>query len=298
MATFQTFDPPSFEAWLAKQNIARTVLYIQQHHTWSPSYKHFNGSNHLELQKGMQNFHKNVNGWQDIGQHLTIFPDGKIVTGRSMEVSPACIFGANANAVCIENVGNFDTGGDDMTAEQKESIVRVTAALCKRFNIPVNTDRIVYHHWFDLSTGKRTDGAGITKTCPGTNFFGGNSVEAARANLIAEVSNRLKPKAENTEPEKFKPTPIRYGVVVSDSTAVRNNPSKNGVKMNTVFVGAIMRIYEERNGWLRVSASRQEWVDGASVEHISEPDSLSAPYFDSGLSVWDEPFFYKDSLPK
>ncbi len=139
---FILFTVEEFDQWLQESRFNRVVKVIQNHHTYQPGYAHFNGSNHLELQKGMQNFHKNVNGWQDIGQHLTIFPDGKIVTGRSMEVSPACIFGANANAVCIENVGNFDTGGDDMTAEQKESIVRVTAALCKRFNIPVNTGHV------------------------------------------------------------------------------------------------------------------------------------------------------------
>lgn len=196
---FLILEPEAFEGWLQNQTVARTVLYIQQHHTWSPSYKQFIGSNHLALQKGMRNFHKNQNGWQDIGQHFTIFPDGKIVTGRSLEVSPACIFGANKNAICIENLGNFDIGGDEMTPEQRAAIIRVTAALCKRFNIPVNTDRIVYHHWFDLSTGERTDGAGTTKTCPGTNFFGGNTVEAARLNLIPEVLNYLKP-VEVVEP--------------------------------------------------------------------------------------------------
>ena len=33
------------------------------------------------------------NQWADIGQHFAIFPDGEIVTGRSMETSPACIRG-------------------------------------------------------------------------------------------------------------------------------------------------------------------------------------------------------------
>jgi hypothetical protein len=39
---------------------------------------------------------------------------------------------------------------------------------------------VLYHHWFDLDSGLRLDwgsgGAGKTKTCPGTNFFGGNTV--------------------------------------------------------------------------------------------------------------------------
>jgi hypothetical protein len=43
-----------------------------------------------------------------------------------------------------------------------------------------------YHHWYDLNTGKRIakEGTGSTKTCPGTNFFGGNTVEAFKTGLL------------------------------------------------------------------------------------------------------------------
>jgi hypothetical protein len=67
----------------------------------------------------MKNHHVNNNGWADIGQHFSIFPDGKICTGRNLESTPACIYGRNANAICIENVGYFDTGKDTMTTAQK-----------------------------------------------------------------------------------------------------------------------------------------------------------------------------------
>ena len=68
---FTLLSPLEFETWIGQQAVARTVLYIQEHHTWSPSYVHFTNDNHFELQRGMQNFHKNVNGWMDIGQHFT-----------------------------------------------------------------------------------------------------------------------------------------------------------------------------------------------------------------------------------
>jgi predicted component of type VI protein secretion system len=63
-----------------------------------------------------------------------------------------------------------------MLAKQRETIIQMTAILCRRFNIPVNTQSIVYHHWFNLSTGQRNDGSSNNKSCPGTNFFGGNKV--------------------------------------------------------------------------------------------------------------------------
>jgi len=37
-----------FSSWIQFQRIARTILTVQQRHTWSPNYTHFNGSNYFE----------------------------------------------------------------------------------------------------------------------------------------------------------------------------------------------------------------------------------------------------------
>lgn len=121
-------------------------------------------------------------GFSQIAQHFTIFPDGKIVTGRSLEDVPAGIKGANAHGVCIENLGNFDV--TEMTAEQKNTVICLTKLLLKKFNLIPSTSTVVYHHWYDLDTGVRTNGTGNTKTCPGAKFFGGNTVESCQKNLI------------------------------------------------------------------------------------------------------------------
>lgn len=253
-----------FESWITKQNVARTVLYVQEHHTWSPNYVHFTGDNHFDLQKGMQNYHKNVNGWLDIGQHFSIFPDGKIVTGRSMELSPACIFGFNSHSICIENVGNFDADGDTMSPEQAESIICVTAALCKRFRIPVSSDRIVYHHWFDLRTGARTNGSGMTKTCPGTTFFGGNKVNDAVRNFLPLVQKVVK--GEPLPPMTVKI--LKYGYVTADWLNIRNKPTVRGSRINSTPFGSVLRVYEIESGWCRISAAKQEWVSGRYVRDV------------------------------
>ena len=67
----------------------------------------------------MKNHHVNHNGWRDIEQYFSIFPDGTILTGRSLEQSPAYIIRQNANSICMKNVRNFDIGGDNMTLAQK-----------------------------------------------------------------------------------------------------------------------------------------------------------------------------------
>ena len=183
-----------FKNYITSLNVSRKIKLIQMHHTYSPGYAQFKGDNHLELQKGMKNYHINTNGWNDIGQHFTIFPDGKIVTGRSMESNPAGVRGANTGAICIECLGNFDKGGDTMTAEQKNAIVGVVKILCDVFKLDVSYN-VVYHAWYTASGHDLGDyyKGHSAKTCPGTNFFGGNGLTAFMNNFVPLVENYGKP---------------------------------------------------------------------------------------------------------
>ena len=262
---FTLMDVQEFEQWIKTQNIARTILFLQMHHTYNPAYIHFTGDNHFEKQLRMKEYHTVNNGWQDIGQHFTIFPDGKIVTGRSLELPSACIYKWNANALCIENFGNFDKGKDRMTAAQKDAIVKVTAALSKRFNIPINTHRIIYHHWFDLRNGNRTNGGIYSKSCPGTAFFGGNSVEDCQTNFLPLVRSA----AGSILPDGNLPsTLLKYGTVTASNLNIRKGPSTSFAKTGKTTRGAILRIYEEKNNWYRISNTKQEWVYSNYVRDV------------------------------
>ena len=183
-----------FKTYLSSLKVTRKVKLIQLHHTWSPNYSHFNGSNHLSLQKNMKTYHTKTNGWSDIGQHFTIFPDGKICTGRNINSSPAGIYGANTGAICIECLGNFDKGGDAMTEEQKNAIVAVTKMLLDKCKLTAE-DGVTYHAWWASGGGNLgTYVAGKSqKTCPGTNFFGGNTKVSYVKNLMPLIENYGKP---------------------------------------------------------------------------------------------------------
>lgn len=257
---FNKMTMDEFCNWIAKFKIARTVLFVQEHHTYSPNYSLFKGDNHFELQRGMKNYHVNSNGWADIGQHFTIFPDGTVLTGRSLEQSPACILGNNANAICIENLGNFDMGADKMNDAQAKAIIAITAALCKKFNLAINTNSIVYHHWFNLSTGERNNGTKNNKSCPGTNFFGGNKVEDCQKNFIPKVKAMIDGKIEVENPDV-----IRFVQVTAGSLNIRTKPIASAAiapDRTPALLGSILRVYEEKNGWLRISSSAQNWVSG------------------------------------
>ncbi|WP_341224717.1 SH3 domain-containing protein [uncultured Arcticibacterium sp.] len=263
---FTKMDISEFENWIANFRVGRTVIYLQQHHTVAPSYQHFNGSNHFQLQRNMRDYHVGSNGWLDIGQHFSIFPDGDILTGRSLELTPACIYGNNSGAICIENVGFFDNGVDSMNQAQSEAIVRATAAICKKFSIPASTDNVVYHHWFNLSTGSRHNGDGLNKSCPGTAFFGGNKVEDCENNFLPLVRNAMTGGV-------IAPIPVllKYATVTASALNVRVLPTSSSSKASdreALVLGSVLRVYEEQNNWYRISSSQQHWVSARYTDDV------------------------------
>lgn len=264
---FKKIEVHEFEDWISNINVGRTVMKIQQHHTYIPSYVHFNGNNHFERQLAMKNYHIHQNGWQDIGQHFTIFPDGKILTGRSLEKSPACITNQNANSICIENFGNFDLNGDVMTDAQKETIIAVTAALCKKFNLSVNSNSIVYHHWFRLDNGFRNNGTGNNKSCPGTNFFGGNKVSDFNQHFVPFVAAKLNGHSKKTDGTSI----IKYVSVTASLLNIRTGPTATSAKVKdrpNIEIGGILRVYEEQDNWYKISNSLEHWVSGRYTNEV------------------------------
>lgn len=197
-----------FKSYMEKLSVTRKINIVQLHHTYSPAYKEFNGKNHIELQQGMKNYHVRTRNCTDIAQTFTIFPDGKICTGRDINVAPAGVYGANSNGICIECVGNFDKNGDTMTEAQKNAIVGVTKILLDKFGLNAKTG-ITYHAWWTSGgTSLGTYIAGRSaKTCPGTNFFGGNTRAAYEKNLMPLIESYGK---KNTTPMIETPNDITW----------------------------------------------------------------------------------------
>ncbi|MEM9686514.1 MAG: N-acetylmuramoyl-L-alanine amidase [Bacteroidota bacterium] len=187
---FILMDTATFTEWLNDQKIGRKIKRIQNHHTWKPDYSNFRGDNHFNLLKGMRNSHLK-RGFSDIAQNITTFPDGTLAVCRPLSRTPAGIKGANSGGICIEHVGNFDEGKDQMTEAHKTTILYLNALFCSKFGLEPNADSIVYHHWWDLKTARRKNGEGSTKSCPGTGFFGGNKVGDALNNFIPEIKTFL-----------------------------------------------------------------------------------------------------------
>ncbi|MGV3503923.1 MAG: SH3 domain-containing protein [Adhaeribacter sp.] len=272
-SVFRIFDFPAFLHYLRATTFLRRITVIQNHHTWKPNYTHFNFHNpkYLVWLESMRNDHMQNRHWSDIGQNLTLFPDGMIGLCRSLDLTPAGIFGANAGAICLEHFGNFDEGGDQMSLEQRQAIIQVNAALCLKFNLQPQTHQVVYHHWYD-TRGKRFSQADIDsgrvlrnkqqKTCPGTNFFAspqtgkGNTILSAKANFYPLIAQEMARQQGLTGPFI---QPVSRRVLVH-SLNVRAGRGTGYHVIRCIPKGLQVQVYETEGGWCRVSLNAEEWV--------------------------------------
>ncbi len=130
-------------------------MELHVHHTWKPDHSNWRQRpNAQHWQNSIRSYHVNTLGWADIGQHVTLTPDGKFITGRSFSKQPASIKGYNSInggiPFMVEMLGNFDIGNDKFEGAQKASMLKLAK-------------------WFD-DRGKniRFHRENASKTCPGT----------------------------------------------------------------------------------------------------------------------------------
>jgi hypothetical protein len=77
-----------------------------------------------------------------------------------------------------------------MTDAQKNAIVGAVKILLDKFNLSAE-DGVTYHAWWSSDgrpLGDYVKGHSV-KTCPGTNFFGGNSLTSYERNLMPLIKN-------------------------------------------------------------------------------------------------------------
>jgi hypothetical protein len=265
MSTFKLLTHQEFENWLNNQSVSRIIKLVQNHHTFIPNKTHFKGNNHLALQLGMERSHLE-RGFSQIAQHFTTFPDGQIMTGRSLNDVPAGIKGANNNGICIEHLGNFDLGGDVMTNEHKETIILINSLILKKFNLTPSENTIVYHHWYDLNSGKQVEeGKGSTKSCPGSNFFTGNTKVSFNSSFLPLIKERISHLNDvNTSETKS----ILIGRVIVNTLNVRSGPGVSNSIVDKIIKGTEVHVFNETNGWSAIDSLNTRWIKSEFIEKI------------------------------
>lgn len=263
LAQFHIYSPGDFKQYLLNTGFSREIKFIQNHHTFRPDYSSLTPSRgEMFWLESMRNAHINERKWRDIGQNITTFPSGNIALCRPIDQAPAGIFGANTGAICIEHFGFFDIGKDTMTELHKQSIIILNALLCIKFNLQPVKSQVVYHHWFD-TTGKRFPEDKVNqnrvgteqKTCPGTAFFGGNTIISAELNFYPLIVLKI------AELRNEAPVPAANKKVNTAVLNVRSGPGKSFKVIRTIARDTAVSIFLERtDGWSKISNTAEEWV--------------------------------------
>ena len=248
---FDTID--EFANWLNKESVSRKISRLQVHHmslpnynTWESTDKKVYGSNReLGRTNSLNTYSKTTWNSPDksghyIAQHLNIFPNGKITTGRDLNSKPIGIKGWNDEAICVEIYGDFDSKQDIMTTAQKESVIAVYGLLCKKFNLTPSVNTIRPHCWFTSSgtyLGNYQNGKSA-KSCPGTNFMSiGNTKTAFVDKFYRSIKNYMKNKDlfENTSPSAPKKKMVKN--ISKESINIRSSANWNGKIVDTLNSG-------------------------------------------------------------
>jgi N-acetylmuramoyl-L-alanine amidase len=104
-----------------------TPKAIAIHHTSAPTARQFNGPSTI---RGIQTYHMDHNGWDDIGYHYLIAPDGTIFAGRPENSIGAHVANHNTGNVGVCLIGDFEHG-ERVSVAQRAALVELLRNLCK-----------------------------------------------------------------------------------------------------------------------------------------------------------------------
>ncbi len=192
---FHSVSIAEFNRFVKDFKFTRRVTEVHVHHTWRPTKKNYNGHDTI---LGMWRYHTQTCGWSDIGQHVTIAPDGKIWLCRNFNWSPASAKGFNGNnsagPFMIEIIGDFDHGREALAGDQKRSVLAVIKCIQKKNNLGASNLR--FHR--EMST----------KTCPG------ESLDKAQLIVDIERFSFSNDEARSDRSAPFPPSASRVGELI------------------------------------------------------------------------------------
>lgn len=145
-------------------------LRIVIHHSYRPTASDYMAESSTGRKKtilGIQRYHVHENGWNDIGYHFLVGPDGSVYAGRSPDtIGSHCggklpdgvrrIFG-NAGSIGICLIGDYDR--ESPSAVMLSALNELIGDLMDRYGIDTTQIRGHFEAW------NRP-----TKTCPGRNL--------------------------------------------------------------------------------------------------------------------------------
>ncbi|MDA0562982.1 peptidoglycan recognition protein family protein [Streptomonospora sp. S1-112] len=204
----------------------RAPTYVIVHHTATPNSTDYSREHAFALSRSIQNHHMDNNGWDDIGQQLTISRGGYIMEGRNRSLVAirdgnhavgAHVESYNDVAIGIENEGTYISASP--TGALWESLVATCAWLCSAYGRPVSAIR-----------GHRDFNATV---CPGDRLYSmlprlreevGARLAAAGLQTLSteELPARQRPPFPEVPTSRATPEPFDHGPAVGAGDSNRH----------------------------------------------------------------------------
>ncbi|WP_046468701.1 peptidoglycan recognition protein family protein [Allosalinactinospora lopnorensis] len=166
--------------------------YIVVHHTFTANTNDHSVNHATALSRAIQRYHMDVNGWDDIGQQLTISRGGHILEGRNTSLASirngqhavgAHTANHNGHTVGIENEGTYTWASPPQSL--MDALVSTCVWLCSAYDLDPGA-AIVGHRDFNPTN------------CPGDQLY------SMLPQLRRDVSARLR-SSQAAEPKKEAP---------------------------------------------------------------------------------------------
>jgi hypothetical protein len=140
------------------------------------------GIDYALVVRAIYDYHVNTNGWDDIGYNLLIAPDGTVFQGRGTRVQGAHFCSANAEALGVCMLGNFEN--EQPAIDALSALTSVGYFLSCEFSIDV--DAMAFH----APSGKTLRGVsghrdGCNTQCPGELLYD------KIPQLVANIQSRI-----------------------------------------------------------------------------------------------------------
>ncbi|MGW7315333.1 peptidoglycan recognition protein family protein [Streptomyces sp. NPDC054854] len=123
--------------------LAAPPKQIVVHHTATRNVEDYSQQRAFALARAIQNYHMDIQGWIDTGQHFTISRGAFVTEGRHhslaeldsgrRQVRSAHCVGRNDVSVGIENEGTYTS--EEPPAQQFEALVALCTHICDRYGI-------------------------------------------------------------------------------------------------------------------------------------------------------------------
>jgi hypothetical protein len=133
--------------------VAHAPVEIVLHHSWRPSRSQYEGAATV---RGIQRFHQRTQGWDDVGYHYLVGPDGVVFRGRPDDaVGAHCVPNSGKLGICI--LGDYDPDADELTDASWLAVRTLVLRIAGRYDI--GPEELTGHR--DYSP----------KTCPGERVY-------------------------------------------------------------------------------------------------------------------------------